>query len=67
MCQSVQSFLAPQQREAVARKRGAAHIGWRHREAIVILQQVYPPVSKLLRILILVPQAARVLGARLEA
>lgn len=52
--------------QAAAEQTGQAHVGWRHREAVVILQQVHSPVSELLRVHILVPQAGHVLGACLE-
>ena len=61
-----EGFPDPQQMQTAAKQTGEAHVGWRHREAVVILQQVHSPVSKLLRIHILVPQAGRVLGARLK-
>ena len=49
-----------------ARERGLTHIGWGHRKAVIILEQIHAPGSKLLRVKILIPQTGCVLSTCLK-
>ena len=49
-----------------ARDKVLTHIGWRHRKAIIILEQIHAPGSKLLRVNVLIPQTGCVLGTCLK-
>ena len=49
-----------------ARERVLTHIGWRHRKAVIILEQIHAPGSKLLRVNALIPQTGCVHGTCLK-